>query len=425
MNEKMKKLLAQIDAKRAMAKSFLDGEEKDVSKATSLLDEADDLVKEYEAEKRLFESQKEEVAKTAIPQIEAKKDADGYDAAAKSLASAARRGFKGLSEGAPENGGYTVPEAIETKVRELKEAKASLRDFVHVIPVKTNSGALTLKKRSQKKGFTKVGEGAAIGASGAPTFDRVEWMVEKYGGYLPVTTELLEDSDANIAATVQEWLADEGRVTENRLIVEKLNTKPAVAIASVDDIKRILNVTLGQAFKPTSVVHTNDDGLQWLDTLKDKDGDYLLTARPDDPMKMVLAAGATKVPVNVVPNEDLPSESTYAKTGDESVVPGKAYFTESDGKYIPVEDPQQGELTNYYEVTGQVIPMYIGDLYEGIKLFDRRMITLKQSDVASIGEVNAFEDDLVIFRGTMREDVEPFDDGAWVRGSVTVTEAVG
>ena len=47
-------------------------------------------------------------------------------------------------------------------------------------------------------------------------------------------------------------------------------------LAGINDIKKALNVTLGQAFKGTSKIITNDDGLQYLDTLKDNDAKYLL-----------------------------------------------------------------------------------------------------------------------------------------------------
>ena len=57
----------------------------------------------------------------------------------------------------------------------------------------------TFKKRAQQNGFTKVGEGAKIPAGNTPQFERMGYEIEKYSGYYPVTNELLEDSDANIA----------------------------------------------------------------------------------------------------------------------------------------------------------------------------------------------------------------------------------
>ena len=83
-----------------------------------------------------------------------------------------------------------------------------------------------------------------------------------------MTNELLADSDANIASTLIEWIGDEARVTENNLIMGQIKTKKEVELNGLDDIKKVLNVTLGSAFKQSSRIITNDDGLQYLDTLR-------------------------------------------------------------------------------------------------------------------------------------------------------------
>lgn len=352
--------------------------------------------------------------------------------AVKEFAAAARAGFKGLNEGTPADGGYTVPEDIVTRVENLRAAKASLIDLVGYETVSTNRGARTFKKRSQQKGFTKVAEGGNISKTSKPEFGRYEYNIEKYAGYLPVTAELLDDSDEKIVAVVTEWIADESRVTRNNIIIEAMNSKytrkdapeAVIEIKDLDGIKHVLNVVLGQAFKPTSVIVTNDDGLQLLDTLKNADGEYLLKSNPQDPMKMRLSAGATTVPVEVIPNDDLPSENNYVKTSDVDIVAGKIYYTTADSEtYVPVSAPETEQLTNYYEVDGGKAPFYIGDLKEGVKFFDRRAMSIKSSDVAAIGELNAYEGDLTLFRAIEREDCVVRDDKAfykcqWVFGTV-------
>ena len=41
----------------------------------------------------------------------------------------------------------------------------------------------------------------------------------------PVTNELLEDSDANIAGTLISWIGDESRVTRNKIILDVIKKK--------------------------------------------------------------------------------------------------------------------------------------------------------------------------------------------------------
>ena len=130
------------------------------------------------------------------------------------------------------------------------------------------------------------------------------------------------------------------------------------------------------------ILVTNDDGLQYLDTLKDSDENYKLSPSPADPMRLVLSAGATTIPVKVVPNSVL---------------------TTTENK----------------------VPFIIGDLKEGIKLFDRKKLNIMASNVAVVGTgdtaLNAFEEDLTLLRGIEREDVQVRDDQAFVNGYILVS----
>ena len=64
--------------------------------------------------------------------------------------------------------------------------------------------------------------------------------------------------------------------------------------------------------------------------------------------------------------------------------------------------------------------MIIGDLHEGIYYFDRNQRTIKTSDTAAIGNINAFEEDLTIYRAIEREDVRVRDKEAFVNGYLSV-----
>ena len=57
----MRELLNKIAQKRMMAKGFMeDGENKDLEKAAALMDEADELQKEYDLEARMYAAEKED-----------------------------------------------------------------------------------------------------------------------------------------------------------------------------------------------------------------------------------------------------------------------------------------------------------------------------------------------------------------------------
>ena len=373
MNKKMRELKQQIVNKSSEAKQLSD--ENKITEAKAMLEEIKSLKEKYEIEAYLFEEEKQ--VDDEVLNKNNKKEQDSV----KEFANAARNGFRvnnKMNEGTPLDGGYTVPEDILTKINTYRESKKSLKDLVTVQTVTTNKGQRTFKKRAQQTGFVKVGEGGKIGAKATPQFERISYEIDKYAGYFPVTNELLADSDANITNTLVEWIGDESRVTANKLILDTIKTFEEVELNGLDDIKKALNVTLGSAFKATSKIITNDDGLQYLDTLKDSEGKYLLQPNPANPMEMRLCAGATIVPIEVIPNDDMPTDENK-------------------------------------------VPFIIGDLKEGIIFWDRQQMNIKMSDLAVIGELNAFEEDLTLFRAIEREDVTKRDEKAVVNGYITVT----
>ena len=366
------------EAEEALEKGEMDAYNAKMAEVKGLNDQiaaAEGLVEEQE---RYGEPGK----KAAEPQAaDGQKALSGYQQAVKSLAGAARAGFKvskaqgdSLSEGEAVDGGYTVPEDIVTKVEEFRDAKESLLGLVTRHRVSTNKGARTFKKRKANKGFSTVEEAAKLGKVAGPEFERLTWEIEKRGGYMAVTNELLEDSDENITNTVVEWLGDEARVTVNTEILNVIKAHAVTTLKSLDDIIKAW-IGLGSVFRSSSAVITNDDGLLWLSTLKDQNGRYLLSPNPAEPHRLQLCAGPHTIPVRTFDNSTIPSEDTK-------------------------------------------IPFIIGDLKEGIVYWDRRQLTLMMSKTAVAGDFNAFEQDMSLWRGTMRDDCTERDKDAYVYGQL-------
>ena len=310
----------------------------------------------------------------------------GYQKAVKAFAAAARAGFPTqkaagdlMQEGVSADGGYTVPDDIVTAIIERRGSKESLLDEVRVVNVTAKSGRRTFKKRSQHSGFATVAEAAKYGKVATPQFETLNYEIEKRGGYLPVTAELYEDSDANIAMLAQEWLGDEARVTANKEILAVINAKESADLKDLDGILKAW-VGLGSAFRSTSKLITNDDGLLWLGTLKDQNGRYLLTPNPAEPKQLQLCAGPHVLPVKTYDNDTVPTSGTK-------------------------------------------IPMILGDLKEGVVYWDRRSFSVKLSDTASVGDLNAFEQDLILWRGSLRDDCTKWDEDAFVNGYIDTSKA--
>ena len=372
MNKKMRELQSEILTLTESAKGFMsEGEGRDLNKAEEMLNQVDALQKEYELESRMVAA-----SKAAVP-VEEVKQEEKVDAV-KAFANAARSRFKDLNETTPADGGYTVPQDISTMINTYKQERFSLASLIDIEKVSTLSGRRTYKAREQHAGFAQVGEGGKIGKVAAPQFSILEYNIKKWAGYMPVTNELLEDSDAAITSMMVSWLGEEEIATENAQILAKINEKEATAITGLKDIKKAINVTLA-AFAGTIRIITNSDGLQYLDTLEDGNKRPLLSPDPVKPMEMYLSVGTRRIPVTVIPNSVLAS-------GD-----------------------------------GGKIPFIIGDLREYMKEFDRKQLTLMVSNTAAVEGFNAFEQDMTLIRAIMRADFVIKDELAIVRGELTVT----
>lgn len=373
MNKRMREILAEIEAKTAEAKSFMSGANKDVSKATAIMDEVDTLKAEYEAEKRIYEAEK---ANGAPGEGEAKPKEK--ESAVSRFCKAVRSFIQGKSlvEGVDEDGGYTVPEDVQTTVNKWAEVNYSLLTDIDVVPVKTNKGARTYQKKGDADVFVELDENGAITTEiTAPQFERVTYSIKDRAGFMPVSNDLIADSDANILAIVAEWLGKANVATSNAKILGIIKAKALQAIDGIAGLKKIVNVTLGQAYKGNAKIYTNDDGLNYLDTLVDANKRPLLNPDPTDSAKLQLRCGTVVVPIKVLPNKVLASDGTK-------------------------------------------VPFIVGDLKAGIRKWDRQAMSIKASDVASIGNFNAFAMNMTLLRAILRDDYTEMDADAYVNGYI-------
>ena len=372
MNKRMREIQAQI-TKILESVETLKAEKK-FDEAAAKMDEIDALQKEFDLEERTEAAKKAGVPKD--PKAGVPGDGSEKVDGVKALADAARARFKTMNEGAAADGGYTVPVDVQTMVNKYKEEKFSLRSLIDEESVTTMSGKRTYQTRAQHTGFTEVGEGGKVGKKAGPKYEILDYKIKKYAGYLPVTNELLEDSDANISNEIVQWLGEEEVATENNKILAAVALKATTDLKDLNGIKKAVNVTLS-AFRGSVKIITNSDGINYLDTLEDKNGRPLLSPNPKEPMQMSLSIGARSVPVVEVPNDVLATAE------------------------------------------GGAIPFIIGDLHSYVKMFDRKQLTLTVSDIASVGDFNAFEEDLTLFRAIMRADFKVKDSAAIVNGTIT------
>lgn len=288
--------------------------------------------------------------------------------------SMAVRNAANMNEGAGEAGGFIVPTDEQTKINELKRALNPLSALVRVENVNTMSGTRVLEKASDMTPFASVAELATIGEIDGPKFTQVKYAIKKFAGILPISEELLADSDQNLLAYVNGWLAKKSVATENAQILAVLKTLTKAPLTNLDGIKEILNVTLDPTISLMSSVLTNQDGFNFLDKQKDTDGRYLLQPNPLDSTQKLLFGK----PVTVVSNKVLPTDASVAST--------------------------------------KKAPVIIGSFTDAVALFDRQATTLTGTSVGG----DAWKRDSYDVKAVTRIDVQKFDDKAVVFGELTI-----
>ena len=166
----------------------------------------------------------------------------------------------------------TSEELVTTPIREVNTT-VDLKQFTTIHPAQKGSGKYPILKKATSK-MASVAELEKNPKLAKPEFQEVDWDVETYRGAIPVSQESVDDADVDLVSIVAEAATQIKVNTTNSAIADVLKTFTAKTVANVDDIKKILNVDLDPAYDVAFVV--SQSFYQFLDSLKDQNGRYLL-----------------------------------------------------------------------------------------------------------------------------------------------------
>ena len=272
-----------------------------------------------------------------------------------------------------EDGGYILPIDQETAIKELKKQTFSFRNYVTVEPVSTKTGTRVMEKNAEETPFAKITEGEEItDITPTPQFVQIKFDIADYAGILPVTNNLLNDTDVALEAYLNKWLAKKSNATENKIIldlIEKNSSKTPVQL--IEQLKNIRNTKLDMAFKPTTKFYMNSDAFNYFAEEKDANGRPMLEVNPKNPTERMIDG----CPVVEVPNSLMKTTTNKAK-------------------------------------------IIIGDLGEFATLFDRNAITIETTKVGG----SAWRNNTTELRAIIRLDAQKFDERAIQIAEVDISE---
>ena len=187
-----------------------------------------------------------------------------------------------------EDGGFLVPIDMDNMIIEVKRDNRPLAPLFNVETVSTATGWRVIDKHPTA-GFTKLNnELGDVLANDQPEFAKINYSLDTYGLYIPMSRELVDDEVANLMRYLASWIGKKEVLTENALLIALLQALTEVDLttnAEFAEIKAVLNSGLDPAHSAVAGVITNQSGLALLDALEDLNGRPLMqpdVVRPTD-----------------------------------------------------------------------------------------------------------------------------------------------
>ncbi|MER1998892.1 MAG: phage major capsid protein [Lysinibacillus sp.] len=170
------------------------------------------------------------------------------------------------------DGGILVPEALLSAEYEVVD-QVDLKQYVKVVPTKSGAGKYPVIKKSGSK-MNTVAELAANPELAKPTVEEVDFSIETYRGYVPVSQEVIDDADFDIVGLIEDDIKDQEVNTRNAAIAAVMKTATAKTVNGLDDIITLFNTGFKTAYNVK--VYASQSLFNEWDLLKYEDGRYVL-----------------------------------------------------------------------------------------------------------------------------------------------------
>lgn len=369
MSKKMRDLLAQIEAKKVMVKGYLAEETKDLEKASVLMDEIDNLQKEFDIEKKLHDDEMNDVEESVEEKVEEKSvKANGFKAIAKMLL---KRNLddneKALIVGGTNGENNLIPEDVKLEINELRKQYISAKHLLTVETTDTLSGSVNYEE-GNVNGLVDMTEGSEIDSADAPKFARKQFNIKFMGKLIPISRILLGSEKAGLLGYINRWFVKNAIVSENAKIFETLKAgKEVKAIAGYNALKTTINVDLDPACLVDGVIVTNQTGFAALDAEIDGDGRGILQPNPTNPTQKMFNG----LPIHVFSDAQLANVGGKApmfvgslKAGATFVEYGQMEFATSE-HYFFGKNQNALRVVEGFDVMGTDTDAYVYATFEG------------------------------------------------------------
>lgn len=202
--------------------------------------------------------------------------------------------------------GAVIPKTIISPILNLKSQSNNLASLINRKTVGSGSGTYPIGLNTNAVLATKK-ELEQIGKVDGDLLKGVDYKLATRAGKIYISNEAVEDSEVDIISEVKAQLNQLVENTDNTNIGTLISTAEnfqSATATSLDDVKKAKNKMLNPNLTLTLV--TNQDGFNYLDSLKDNQGRYMLQPDVTAPTGKSLFG----IPIAELSNEQLPSPKT-------------------------------------------------------------------------------------------------------------------
>lgn len=187
---------------------------------------------------------------------------------------------------------YILPEDVSTLIHKKIRQYKSMREVLGYMPGSALTGSFPIEDFETLTGLVDFTDGTD-GEDGEDNtevrFKNVKYSLKEKAAFIKLSNTLLNLTDNALIDYIVEVFSKKAVVTENKMAVEVLKSnKTPKTLKEWKDIKSLINKELDPGVLFDTVIVTNQDGFDWLDSQEDKKGRPILQPNPTESTKSQL-----------------------------------------------------------------------------------------------------------------------------------------
>lgn len=233
---------------------------------------------------------------------------------------------------------YILPQDIQTAITRKKREYRSFRSVLGYYKTTALSGAFPVENLDSIAGLIDFEDGTDGVDTNTPSFTKVSFKLKEKAAFIKLSNTLLALTDNDLISYIVEVFSKRAVITENAMAVTALETgKTKKTHATWKALKSSINKDLDPAALYDTVIVTNQDGFDYLDSQLDENGRPVMQPDISEPTKRRFMGYEVVVFSNTLLPTITRSSHTYApvyygdlRDGAKFVDMGSTSFATSD-----------------------------------------------------------------------------------------------